>query len=74
MRVPIDVLEAEVLSLPEEERARLADSLLASLDRDPEWDAAWAEECDRREEQIASGAATWVPGDEALARVRASIK
>lgn len=70
----IDVLEAEVLSLPQAERSRLVDRLLATLDHPPEWEAAWAAEADRREAQISSGRATWVPGDEALARVRAALK
>ena len=74
MRVPIDVLEAEVLSLPEADRSRLAESLLASLALDPQWETEWSEECDRREERIARGEATWVPGHEAVARIRQTLK
>lgn len=74
MTIPIEVLEAEVMRLDPMERARLLERLLSSLDRDAEWEAAWADECDRREAAIASGAAQWQPFDEAIARVRAALK
>jgi len=73
MSIPVEVLEAEVLSLPKADRARLIDRLLTSLEKDPEWEASWAAEADRREERIAKGEASWVPGDEALARVRQEL-
>jgi hypothetical protein len=69
MPIPLDVLEAEVLSLPQPDRPRLIDRLIASLEKDPEWEAAWSLEGDRREERIACGESAWVPGDEAVARV-----
>ena len=74
MTISIDVLEAEALSLPKAERARLLDRLLASLAHDAEWEEAWAEEADRREALIESGHATWVNGPEAVARLRATLK
>lgn len=37
MTIPVEVLEAEVLSLPAPLRSRLLDKLIASLDADPEW-------------------------------------
>jgi len=70
MSIPVEVLEAEVLSLPQADRSRLLDRLLASLGAGPEWEAAWASEADRREERIAQGAASWVSGPEAVARIR----
>jgi hypothetical protein len=73
MSIPVDVLEAEVLSLPEAQRARLVDRLIASLETDPEWVTTWAEEADRREARIASGDATWVRGEDAVARLRAKL-
>ena len=73
MTIPVEVLEAEVLSLPAPLRSRLLDKLIASLDADPDWEAAWASEADRREAAIASGQAAWVPGDAAMARVRAKL-
>ncbi len=74
MANPIDVLEAQALSLPQAERSRLVDRLLASLGHDPAWEQAWSEEADRREAQIASGQAQWVDGPEAVARIRAAMK
>lgn len=74
MSIPVEVLEAEVLSLPAAERSRLLDRLLASLDPDAEWEEAWASEADRREAEIAAGRAAWLPGEEVLARLRATLK
>jgi hypothetical protein len=74
MTMPIDVLEAEALSLSAADRSRLVDRLLASLGHDAEWEQAWSEEADRREARIADGQAPWVDGPEAVARVRASLK
>ena len=74
MTIPIDVLEAEALSLPQADRSRLVDRLLASLGHDPEWEAAWSDEADQREARIADGQAQWVNGPEAVARIRAALK
>ena len=73
MPIPIDLLEAEALSLPEAARSRLIDRLIASLEKDPEWETAWAEEADRREERITRGETAWVPGKDALARIRTRL-
>lgn len=73
MSIPVEVLEIEVLNLPPAERARLLDRLLACLDPDPEWEEAWAQEIDRREAVIAAGKATWLPGEEVVARLRAKL-
>lgn len=62
-----------MLSLPAPLRSRLLDRLIASLDTDPECEEAWALEADRREAAIAQGEAAWVPGNAALARVRAKL-
>ena len=74
MSIPVEVLEVEVLNLPAAERSRLLDRLLASLDPDPEWEEAWAREVDRREADIAAGSATWLPGEEVVARLRTKLK
>lgn len=70
----VDLLEAEVLQLPPEDRARLVERLIASLDADPEVEAAWAAEVERRNAEIESGAVTLVPGDEALAELKAQFR
>ncbi len=73
MSRPLELIEAEALNLSQADRSRLIDKLIASLERDPEWEAAWSEEADRREERIARGESSWVPGAEALVRLRAKL-
>ena len=74
MPIPVDLLEAEALSLPQADRSRLVDRLLASLGHDPEWEEAWSEEADQREARISAGEEKWVNGPEAVARIRDSLK
>ena len=74
MAIPIDVLEAEALSLPQADRSRLVDRLLASLGHAPEWEEAWSQEADRREARIVAGQAQWVNGPDAVARIRDALK
>jgi len=74
MPIPVEIIEAEALSLPQADRSRLVDRLLASLGHDQEWEAAWSEEADRREARIDAGQAQWVDGPEAIARIRTSLK
>ena len=45
--MPVELLEAEVLNLPPDQRSRLLDRLLASLDRDPGWEQDGLAEVDR---------------------------
>ena len=58
-----------------EDRARLAEELLASLEGDlePEVDAAWDDEIRKRISEIESGAVKLVPADEVFARVRRAL-
>ena len=74
MTMPIEVLEAEVLSLQPVQRSHLLDRLLASLDPDTDWEQEWTQEADRREAEIAAGKASWLPGEEVVARLRAQLK
>ena len=66
----IDMLEAAVLSLPQSERARLAATLLASLDQDPRIEEAWVAEVRERIAAYDRGEIKAVPADEVLARAR----
>jgi putative addiction module component (TIGR02574 family) len=68
-------LFAAALSLPEAQRAELARNLLESLDdgediSPDEWTAVWSDEIERRMDEIRSGKAKLIDGDEALRRVR----
>jgi putative addiction module component (TIGR02574 family) len=68
-------LEDEVLHLPLEDRSRLANRLLESLDEDDgfELSAEWKEELQRRVKEIDEGKAKMIPGEEVLARVKARL-
>lgn len=69
----LDLIEAEIFKLPPADRAHLLERLVASLDSDPEIEAAWEREADRREAALAAGEATVVSGSEAVARLRAGL-
>ncbi len=73
MPMPIEALEAALLQLPTSERARLLDRVVASLDADAARDRAWDALAAQRDAEIASGAATDVPGPDAVARLRAEL-
>ena len=74
MPIRVEIIEAEALSLPQADRSRLVDRLLASLSHDQEWEEEWSEAADRREARIEAGQAQWVDGPGAVARIRASLK
>ena len=73
MATPVHDLEAEVLSLPPEDRARLLERLIASFEPKSRAQKAWMDLALRRQEDVQSGKVAMVPGDEALARVRAKL-
>ncbi|WP_085315141.1 addiction module protein [Derxia lacustris] len=66
-------LHAEALSLPEDERARLAEELMASLPADAELLAAWAAEAERRIDAEAAGEADARDYDTVLRELRAGL-
>lgn len=66
--------EQQALELSAEERAVLAQHLLASLDKDEGIEEAWAAEVDRRVAEVESGAVQVIPLAEALAQVRAGLR
>ena len=60
----------EVLTLPVEERALIADSLLRSLNKpDKSIDAKWTETAKRRLEELRSGKVKPVSGEEVFAKI-----
>jgi putative addiction module component (TIGR02574 family) len=73
MTTPVHDLEAEVLSLPAEDRARLLERLIASFEPQSSSQRAWLDLALRRREDVKTGKVSMVPGDRALARVRARI-
>lgn len=81
MVLPSDSLEAQLLRLPLNDRARLAELLLASLDADAtsasvspaEVEAAWTAEAERRLADLRAGTVTGIPAAEVFARVTAQL-
>ncbi len=60
----------EALSLPVEERAMIADSLLRSLNMpDTTIDAQWAEVARRRLQELRSGKVKPIPGDQVFSEI-----
>jgi putative addiction module component (TIGR02574 family) len=61
-------------SLPVEERVRIVDALLRSLNPpDPDIERQWIEVAQRRFEELRSGKVKAVPGDEVMAKLRARL-
>ena len=71
MAATFEALQAEVLRLPQGQRARLLERLMASLDQDAEVETAWDAEAARREAALDAGQVKAVPFDEAMARLEA---
>lgn len=63
-------LQQALLDLPHEERAELLDDVLASLPRDPEIEAAWAIEIERRLGELERGEVATVPAEQVFAEAR----
>lgn len=66
----------KALSLPYNERAELAGSLIASLDTDidPDVDAAWQAEIARRADEVRSGKVSTVPWPEVQRKARSLLE
>lgn len=73
MPIPVYELEAEVLSLPPEERAQLLERLIESFEPESRVRDAWVALALRREAEVKSGKVALVAGPEAVGRVRARI-
>lgn len=72
----VEELSARAKALPAEDRARLAEELLESLqgEADVEAEAAWEREIERRVAEIESGAVHFVPAEEVRAEARRLIR
>lgn len=58
-------LLAEISDLPVEERAKIADGILKTLNKpNPEIDARWVEEAERRAKEVESGEVEMISGEE----------
>ena len=74
MSTTLEVLEVAVLRLPAEDRSRLLDRLIESLDDQKTLDEAWDKEAARRDEEIENGTSVLVDGKEVVARLRTQIR
>lgn len=76
MSTLVKELSARAKSLPVEDRARLAEELLDSLQEtsDANADAAWEREIERRVAEIESGAVKLIPAEDVHAEARRLIK
>jgi putative addiction module component (TIGR02574 family) len=69
------VLEKEVLELPPRSRVRLAERIIESIEdyADPELEAAWDDEIERRVQEIESGAEKGIPAEQAMKQARQAL-
>lgn len=71
----VDELSRKARALPPEDRVRLAEELLATVQEvDAEVELAWDEEIKRRIADIDSGTAKLIPAEEVFAEVRRLLK
>ena len=71
----VTALSVQAKALAPEDRARLAEELLASLDpHEAEIDAAWDQEIGRRIDEIERGVVQMIPADQAFAQVRRALR
>ena len=75
MSTLVDELSRKARQLSPEERVRLAEELLSSVqEADAEVDAAWDEEIRHRLAEIENGTAKLVPAEEVFAEIRRLLK
>ncbi|SFB87984.1 putative addiction module component, TIGR02574 family [Marinospirillum celere] len=71
----VSELIREVELLPVEERAKVAESVLQSLNPpEPEIDQQWAAVARQRLEEVRSGSVQTLPGEEVFARIWKSLE
>ena len=69
----VDELTAEILKLPRDVRARLAEVLIDSLDEESSIENAWIEEAEQRYERYATGDRRTEPVQHVLAKIRQKL-
>ena len=76
MTKPARELESKALRLPRRERARLAQRLISSLDRDVDTDVdkLWLQEAERRLAELKSGKVAAIPADKVLRKARSALR
>lgn len=76
MTIPVEKLTEEMLALPSDARALLADRLVESLDpiNDEYIRSVWIKEAIRRRDEVRSGAVQSIPAEVVLTEARNLIK
>ena len=76
MGAPSSKIVDDVLSLPTDQRLALVDRILESLNvaTQPEIAALWAEEAERRIEQVEAGQVKPVPGEDVFKETRERLQ
>lgn len=76
MARPLSHIQQEIRELSDSEKEALLRQLWEELDgpADPDVDAAWLKEIDRRAQEIDDGTVELIPADEVFAKIEASLK
>ena len=74
MGMQLEVLEAELLQLTRQDRIRVLDRVVASLDADAARDAAWDEIARQRQLQAEVDPGHLLPLDQVLAELRGELR
>jgi putative addiction module component (TIGR02574 family) len=72
----IEEIKEEILKLPSNERAQLAEHLIRSLDKeeDPEAERLWVEEAERRYQEYKQGKVRTKPADAVFKEARLKLE
>ena len=76
VNLPIEQIEAEALKLPEEDRARLAETLLQSLaaSLESQTEQTWAEEAERRHQTMLRDGDEGIPAEDVFHELDDSLR
>ena len=76
MAIDLEKIKTELMELPPESRAQLAQTLLESLDDevDPDAEAVWLQEVRRRDLEIRSGTVKTKPAEQVLQEARDRLR
>ena len=76
MAKPTRELESKALKLSPRQRARLAQRLISSLEREVDADAEklWRQEVERRLGEIKSGKVAGIPAEKVIRKARSSLR
>ena len=76
MSESVNDLESKLMKLSAQERARLAERLISSLDQeaDPEAESLWIQEAERRLDELESGSVAGIPADRVFKKARSTLR